>query len=363
MQQRTLSVLSAASLIALSLACAKSKALTPTTPTPQVVTPANGATLKASAPTPQSPVNDVRLETFSVPALSATAATPTEGGNFTPQYRFQLMNDSGGLIEESSLRSSSTWTPSVNLDFDKKYTWRVQAVYNGDNGPWSALGSFVSPNGGYFRGQEIFDPLTNGKTVGAKIGGHFVAGQGWMSDGLSDGIDYLVPTCSNCTLEFDVTNFGKKEGAPFEKDVKFISMGDAPTFGDFAAFRNHPWKMHLEQRADGDGTGMKLTWRNGDAGDGEPGDHVAKVDPAVDWRGNIVYHFTLTWNPSGFEIYVGETQSNGSVINNRRWFQDGFGGHAYAPPNHLISLGTRSRAETMISAIWRNVKLYPGGRR
>src|SRR4051794_31549068 len=111
MQQRTLSVLSAASLIALSLACAKSKALTPTTPTPSVVTPSSGATLKVTAPTPQSPVNDVRLETFSVPALTAGGVTATEGASFTPQYRFQLLNDSGGLIEESSLRGSTTWTP------------------------------------------------------------------------------------------------------------------------------------------------------------------------------------------------------------------------------------------------------------
>ncbi len=52
----------------------------------------------------------------------------------------------------------------------------------------------------------------------------------------------------------------------------------APTLGNFGAFRNHPWKMHLEQRGDGNGTGMKLIWRNGKAGDGEPGDHDTKID-------------------------------------------------------------------------------------
>jgi hypothetical protein len=318
--------------------------------------------LKITAPTPQSPINNVRVETFTLPALTASTATPTEGGNITPQYRFQLFDDTGKQVAEG-LQAAPNWTPLISPEFDKTYTWQVRAEFQGDAGPWSAKASFLSPNGGYIRGSEFFDPLTNGRTVGRQIGGHFIAGQGWMSDHLTDAIDYLIPGCGTCTLEFDVTNFGKAEGKPFEKDVKWISMGDASAFNDFIAHRNHPWKMHLEQRADGDGTGMKLIWRNGGVGDGEPGDHTGKVDPAVDWRGNIVYHFTLTWNPGGFEIFIGEMQPDGSVINNKRWFQDGFGGNAYIPPNFIVSLGTRSREETMINAIWRNIKMYQGGRR
>ncbi len=362
MEQRTLSVLSAVSIVALSFGCAKSKALTPTTPTPTVVTPSGGATLKITAPSPQSPINNVRIETFTIPPLTATAATPTEGGNITPQYRFQLFNDAGVQVAEG-FQNLPNWTPLVNLDFDKTYTWQVRAEFQGDLGPWSAKAAFVSPNGGFIRGQEIFDPLSNERTVGTQIGGRFIKGQGWLATGLADGIDYRIPTCSACTVEFDVTNFGRGEGEPYMADVKWISMGDAATFGDFATFRNHPWKMHLEQRADGDGSGMKLIWRNGGLGDGEPGDHLGKQDPAIDWQGDVVYHFTLTWNPSGFEIFVGQTQADGSVTNNKRWFADGFGGNAYAPPNHVISLGTRARSETMVNAIWRNFKVYPGGRR
>lgn len=362
MEQRTLSVLSAVSIVALSFGCAKSKALTPTTPTPSVVTPSGGATLKITAPTPQSPINNVRVETFTLPALTASTATATEGGSITPQYHFQLFDDTGKQVAEG-LQSAPNWTPLVSPEFDKTYTWWVRAEFQGDAGPWSAKASFLSPNGGYVRGQDIFDPLTNERTVGAQIGGRFIKGQGWMATGLADGIDYRIPTCSACTVEFDVTNFGHGEGEPYTADVKWISMGDAGAFGDFLTFRNHPWKMHLEQRADGDGSGMKLIWRNGDVGDGEPGDHTLKVDPAVDWQGDITYHFTLTWNPGGFEVWIGQTQADGSVANNKRWFQDGFGGHPYAPDNHVISLGTRSRNETMVSAIWRNLKIYPGGRR
>jgi hypothetical protein len=57
---------------------------------------------------------------------------------------------------------------------------------------------------------------------------------------------------------------------------------------------------------------------------------------------------------------VGIVNADGSVSNNQNWFRDGFGGLAYAPPSHRISLGTRSRSDTMRGAIWRNVRLAPG---
>jgi hypothetical protein len=362
--QKTLSVLSAASFVVTLAACQSSTPLTPTTPLASTVIPADGSTLKATAPTPQSPVNDVRLETFALPTLTAGGSNPTHADGLTLQYRFQLLSETGAVLEDSGLRSSTNWVPSTNLEFDKRYSWQVRAESEGDPGPWSARASFLSPNGGFIRGNELFDPLTNGRTVGSQVGGTIIPGRGWRADTDFDGIDYDVSTCSNCTLEFDVTNFGKAEGGNRAKDVKWVSMGSGPEFGDFVAFRNHNWKMHLEQRGDGDGTGMKLIWRNGDAGDGEPGDHTGKVDPSgINWNNGTVYHFTLYWTPSGFEIWIGETQPDGSIKNNREYFRDGFGGHAYAPPQHRISLGTRSRGETMSGAIWRNVKLYPGSPR
>ncbi len=155
-----------------------------------------------------------------------------------------------------------------------------------------------------------------------------------------------------------MTNFGRAQGAPALKDYKWVSMGDGNTFGDFTAFRDHPWKMHLEQRSDGDGTGMKLIWRNGASIEGaNPGDHMQRNDSTIDWRPDVVYRFTFRWTPSDFTVSVGTVNADGSVSGNRVWFSEGFGAFPYAPPNFRISLGTRSRSETMRGAIWRNVKL------
>ena len=56
---------------------------------------------------------------------------------------------------------------------------------------WSRTETFKTKTAGFIiPGQEVYDPLTDGSTVGTRIGGHFVAGQGWQADSDSDGLFY-----------------------------------------------------------------------------------------------------------------------------------------------------------------------------
>jgi len=348
--------------LALAIACQKSEALMPTLPTPTPEPPAGGATLKVTAPKLIAPINDTRLESFTAPTLHADSVDSTHGVSLAAQYRFQLLNEAGALLQDSGLRATTTWTPTIRIDFDRRYLWQVRAEWEGETGPWSNRASFLSARGSFQRGQEIFDMLTDGRTVGTRYGGTFVPGQGWQATGHADGIDYDIPTCTECTVEFDVTDFGKGEGRGIQKDLKWLSMGDGSAFSNFGAFRNHPWKMHLEQRSDFDGTGMKLIWRNGRAGGGDPGDHDAKLKTtSVMFRKGAIFHFTVSWTPNRYEVAVGETQADGSVSGNQVWFSGSFA-RPFAPPNHRISVGTRSRSETLM-AVYRNVRIYPGSPR
>ena len=344
MMRRIVPVLGVAAL-ALAMACSKSSApLTPTTPTVTVVTPADGSTLKVSAPGVVSPTGNAKMST-TVVVLTAAAATPQFATDATFQYRFQVFNAANVMIDQA-LVSSLTWQVTAELPGSVVHTWRVRAENASGVGPWSTNGSFISADPFL-----INDPLTNGTTVGSKVGGHFTS-KGWESDSLVDEIEYDMSrfnggkACSNCTLEFDVTNFGKQEGLPFGADVKWINMGDATVWNDFQAYRDHPWKMHIEERADSP-NGIKLIWRAGKTND--ENDHTMKTEDGPNFSGGQVFHFKITWDGGGFIFSI-----NGQVIFQSAWAN---GPRSYNPPNHRISLGCYPRGETMVNAIWSNVTL------
>ena len=343
MERRSLALLGLYALVAGVVACTSSKPATPVAPTNTGSTAApDGSTLKVTAATIQSPTNDQRLTT-DVALLAAGPATGVFASGLPLQYRFELRNPANAVVQDA-LVSATSFQVTATLVPNTRYTWRVRPEYQGEAGPWSGTGSFITRIPFL-----INDPLTNGTTVGQQIGGRFLAGQGWQSLGLTDGIDYdFVTPCIDCTLEFDATNFGGQEGFPFAKDLKWVSMGDGNAFGNFGAFRDHPWKMHLIQRADYP-TGMEIIWRNGgtNASGGDPGDHRIKLtDTPISFSSSRVYHFKLDWGLFGYIISV-----NGIEV-----LEDGWD-HWFEPPNFRIELGCIPRGESFVGIIYRNVTL------
>ena len=337
-------------LLGLAVACTSNSStpLTPTTPiTGGTPAAADGSTLKVTPPVAQSPVGGVKPSTGPA-TLVVGASTATFAGSTPLQYRYQVFNSANALVQDK-LVSSTSYAVDADLTANASYTWQARAEYQGKVGPWSTKASFIAPETAFLGASTFADPLTTGKTVGTQHGGTFIAGQGWESLSVNDAIDYdLTTPCTNCTLDFDSTNFGAQEGAAAEKDFKWVSMASAGDFGSFGAFRNSPWKMHLVQRADFP-TGMEIVWRNGAANDtgADPGDHRIKLNSTpISFSSANVYHFTLRWSPTGYNISV-----NGTEV-----FQDGWY-NSYAPPNMRISLGCYPRGESFVGAIFRNVKL------
>jgi hypothetical protein len=329
--------------------------------------PSPVVTMKVETPVLKSPTSGLQLDTLKPTLSVANAVVAGSVGTVTYEFEVSEMDSfpqgsrtsSAGDIAQGG-DGVTTWDPPSNLIPNLKYFWRARAKAANVANPteWSPVETFRSQTKGFvISGQEVYDPLTDGATIGSKIGGHFVPGGGWQAIGNGDAIYYDFGACTSCTMEFDVTNFGRAVGASAGKDYKWVSMGNANGFGDFFLFREDPWKMHLEQRSDGDGTGMKLIWRNGSGGDGNPGDHEERNDSTVDWKSNVVYHFTLRWTPSTVTVSVGSIDADGQVTGNRIWFEESFGGRAYTPPSLRIALGCYPRSDTMVGAIWRNVHI------
>ena len=351
MTRNLTAVTGVAVLLGLTLACTSNSStpLTPTTPGTggTTSTASDGSTLKVTAPVAQSPVGGVKPSTGPATLVVSTVTAPFAGA--TPvQYRFQVFNSANAMVE-NVLVGSTSHPVDADLTVNAAYSWQARAEYQGSVGPWSTKSSFIAPESAFLGVNTFADPLTNGKTVGQQHGGTIIPGQGWQSLSQADGIDYDLQTnCHDCRLEFDATNFGGQEGLPTEKDVKWVSMGDANAFGSFGVFRDHPWKMHLVQRADFP-RGVEIIWRNGgtDANGGDPGDHRIKlIDQPIGFSSSSVYHFQLDWGPYGYTILI-----NGVEVMSDGW------DHWYEPPNHRVSLGCYPRGETMIGIIYRNVKL------
>jgi hypothetical protein len=338
----------ATGLLALAVACSKTSP-TPTSPSSATQSSTTSATdgflLKAGIPNTVGPTGGIQVNDPIVLTASTTKGTFID---IPLSYRFQVRSGSTVASEGvvGPISGSTVSFIPTGLAFNTSYTWRVQATYQGNNAPWSGDASFKTV-GKFNDGLQLFDPLLDGTTVGIQHGGRFIAGQGWQSTALNDGIDYPIQTCANCRLEFDVFNFGREEGAPYGLDVKWFTMGDGASFPSFGGFRDHPWKMTIEQRADDD-TGIKVIWRNGDSGEGDPGDHTFKGPSGIQWSSSHQppYHFVFDWTPGGFSISV-----DGNTI-----LADGFS-RPYTPGNHTLSLGCWPRGETMVGAIWSNVRL------
>jgi hypothetical protein len=344
MKRKSLALFGVCAIVAGVIACSSANPATPVAPTATGANAAaDGSTLKTDAPATLSPINDQKL-TSPVVNLTARGAT-LQFASATPvalQYRFQVFNTAGTMVD-NALVSGTAYLVTAALNPNTRHTWRVRPESQGEAGPWSSTASFVTEDPAL-----INDVLTDGTTKGARIGGRFIAGQGWQSGSLTDGIDYDVPGgCISCRLEFDATNFGGQEGFPYAKDLKWVSMGDANAFGNFSFFRDHPWKMHLVQRADYP-SGMEIIWRNGGTNpEGDPGDHRIKLTSTpINFSSSQVYHFQLDWNIFGYKIFV-----NGIEVMSDGW------DHWYELTNLRIELGCIPRAESFVGIIYRNVKL------
>lgn len=157
----------------------------------------DGSTLKATAPTQQSPINGARLPQGTPVTLVITNSTSSYTTAVSLSFRFEV-SDTGGAVVESVLVPAGSGTTSrtvtTPLNGDQTYQWRARPEYQGTAGPWSARASFIAPpNDGYIRGSELYDPLINGKTVG-NINGPvtFIPGVGVRLDSQTSFISYQL---------------------------------------------------------------------------------------------------------------------------------------------------------------------------
>jgi hypothetical protein len=346
--------------LALTAACGRESS-SPVSPSGQGGGPApvaaDGSTLKATPPTPTSPINNQTVT--EAPMLTATGST-MKFADGALQYRFQLFNEAGALTQDSGVVNTPAFRVTTALGLRARYTWRVRAEYQGAFGPWSAVASFVSPEGGYLRANEVFDPLYNGATVGERIGPTtFIAGKGIRLESNVSYVRYLIPQTIT-SGEFSMEVEGLAANAPGDKSKVFGMQAGTDDY------ITNDYRVDVQYRGTGGFPPNAITFRAlyGSADDldvrYEP-DTLTRLNSAVLLNPSTTYFWKATWGAE-FRVTVREGSSSGRVL-----YDVGVRSPrgTYNPMPHYAFIGTptgRSGAESasIPGTIYRNV--YIGAR-
>jgi len=345
-----------AAVLALSLACSRQNA-NPTSPSALGAADgtgaaADGSTLKATPPVPVSPVNDAQVN--DLPTLTATPSTMKFTDPAPLQYRFEVFNEGGAKAQDSGLVNGPSFKVTATLAFRRRHTWRVRAEREGAAGPWSATGSFVSAEGGYIRGNEVFDPLYNGATVGERIGHTtFLPDKGIRLETNTSYVRYLIPTLTSGEFSMEVE--GLRGNAPGNKSKVFgMQEGESD-------FITNPYRVDIQYRGCCASPPNAITFRAlyGSAHDldvrYEPPTHVRHASAHV-LNPSTTYFWKWTWG-SEVRLVVREGGINGRTIYDYAVSApDG----TYSPSPHYAFIGTPSgrsgvESATIPGTIYRNV--------
>ena len=306
----------------------------------------DGSTLKVSAPTAQSPSSGQRFanadnsDSNVIVALVAGNANPQYLTGVALTYRFELYNGAGARVFLSNPVPSGTTATSIaiplnleGLEGDQVYSWQARAEYQGQVGPWSPRTAFVEVPpivAGYIRGNELYDPLYTGKSIGEISGPYeFVPGVGIRLLAQTSYVTYqLQQTLNRGEISALVTNI--TSGTPGVK-TKIFSMSQG-----LEDITTNPRRFTVEKRGGSDAGAV--AWR------------VITSDDQIETIGaertthrflfNNLYYWRATFGGDGrngaFNLTVADGGVGGSVFYD---YGKEYSGD-YNPNPHMVFLGS-----------------------
>lgn len=322
----------------------------------------DGSTLKASAPTPVSPINNAQ------PDQVTLTATKSRGlfADIPLSYEFEIYNAANQRVYTSGVTGGvgagadnvSHTATGAQLGFDAPHTWRVRAVHQRSGrtlvGPWSSNGSFRSPVGGYIRGNEIFDPLTNGPSaiIDASSDVTWLPGVGVRLNTQHSFVQYRLPqTCTDCEMSAMMTNIGNGNEEWKTKVLSMLEEGVNPT--------ENRYRVTLDKRTQwvGQGSRIRYTMCSGRVA----GNCDEPSGGFQSWNRSQTYFWNFEWRAGIGRLRVFEGGRNGRQMEDLRNGYDA----PYAPNPHLVRLGSvggRGGDDTNPGTIIWNLWVSPNAR-
>jgi hypothetical protein len=236
----------------------------------------------------------------------------------------------------------TSWRVTTALS-NGRYYWRARAASALGPGPYSPISDFfiggsTSPSPSPPSSGELFDALTNGRSVGEVHGGRFNAA-GWQVTSRGDFIRYVVPTITSGFVEWE--NLGLSRTNPAPDLYTLFGMWD-PSKGPY---RENPYRVHV-RKLDTQGHNppyVRLRWISGGQEYNEGFDFLA-------WNPGRAYRWRVEWGPGGGGNEA-RVLLDGLVVIRTRY------GPAYQPAEHWIEMGVEERAESIVGVVFRNVSI------
>jgi hypothetical protein len=304
---------------------------------------ADGSTLKISAPAPSAPATGSTVAD-TTPTLVVQNATSTFVPQSIPSYRFIVVDAANATIYDSGLVTAGTSQTQHKIPVDKLkqdvvYRWRARGENGGAFGPWSTYFTFTTPKSlnsipAYQNATSLWDPLTDGKTIGVQTGMEFTKDFGARTVGNESNIRYdLLQTTSAGEFSFYVYNLN-----PLSAGDKTKVMSMAEGTGDITT---NDYRFTVEKRG--------VTYPQPGqvrirviAGDSSPDagrifDSAPTVPPFV----KAVWYFVrLTWGAGRVQWQVFNADGTTGVIGSRvANVNMGYGSYTYKPVPHMAYVG------------------------
>ncbi len=305
----------------------------------------SGPTVTISAPGIVSPPDGAQVAgqvTLTVSNVSVS------GGSGPARYSFQISTSSSftdiaaqtnDLPEGTGGQTS--WTVGSELAAGE-FFWRARATVGTTQGPFSAA-SRVQYRGGITTGGGsdrvlLYDPLTNGTSLGDRGGGQLTP-EGWLVEASSNFMVYDMQTIETGFLEFDVKGLDIRN--PTRDSRHLFFMWDPSLGSDMTANRFRASLQKLDNRSSINDRWLRMRFIS-------QGRQVDVGNSFRAWEPTQTFRIRFEWGAEG------ERNAARLFIDRRQIFFFEYA-KPYIPVIHRIELGAAGRAETPEGAIYSNV--------
>lgn len=297
-------------LVAAAAACGSGDSRT--IPASPIGPSSEGSSSNIGTPTAVSPADDAQLDGVR-PTLTISNASSSSGGTRT--YEFQVADNSGFTVVAAARTSvvavtqagipegaggQTSFTVPSDLQPSTRYYWRARAIQGGSTGPWSTSSRFRTKVDSFKSGNQVYDDMTNGKTLADQTRDITYAYSGDANPGAKlEAPDAYIRYALSPIPEGEVS-FIARRVKPGSYYGKILSMQDGT--GDF---NSNGYRVRVEKRPPSESGKIVFQF-------GSQNNVPAAVETSgLGWQDNRPYFFKLEWRggTARLRVFSGENES------------------------------------------------------